>query len=182
MSEPLRRVLVAGSPGAGKSTFARRLADTLDLPYTEIDALHHGPHWTPRPEFVDDVRALAASDAWVTEWLFPQARPVLLDRAQVLAWLDLPTPQVMWQVTRRTVSRRAHRTELWAGNQEAPLWTVLTEPNHMIRWTWRTRHEPAERMAAVRREMPHVVVARLRSHREADAWLQSLTRQGRPKG
>lgn len=81
-SPALRRVLVAGTSGAGKSTLARRIGAALDVPYTEIDALHHGPRWTPRPEFLDDVTELAASDAWVTEWLYPPARPVLLARAR----------------------------------------------------------------------------------------------------
>ncbi|PFG41474.1 adenylate kinase family enzyme [Isoptericola jiangsuensis] len=175
-SPALRRVLVAGTSGAGKSTLARRIGAALDVPYTEIDALHHGPRWTPRPEFLDDVTELAASDAWVTEWLYPPARPVLLARAQAVVWLDLPTPVVMTQVVRRTVLRSLRGTELWAGNREAPLWTFFTERNHIVRWAWRTRHDTAARVAAFPQDAPHVVVVRLRSHREAERWLAGLAR------
>lgn len=42
-------MLVAGMTGAGKSTFARRLAAVVELPYIELDALYHGPQWVPRP-------------------------------------------------------------------------------------------------------------------------------------
>ncbi|HEX2291150.1 MAG TPA: hypothetical protein VHH53_13365 [Pseudonocardiaceae bacterium] len=38
-----RRVLVAGTAGAGKTTVARRGAALLDIPHIEIDALFHGP-------------------------------------------------------------------------------------------------------------------------------------------
>jgi adenylate kinase family enzyme len=38
-----RRVLVAGTSGAGKTTLASRVAALLDLPHIEIDALFHGP-------------------------------------------------------------------------------------------------------------------------------------------
>jgi adenylate kinase family enzyme len=45
------RVLVAGTSGSGKLTLARHLAAVLELRYVELDALHHGQNWTPRPEF-----------------------------------------------------------------------------------------------------------------------------------
>lgn len=36
-----RRIAVIGVSGNGKTTFARRLAAELNVPYTELDALHH---------------------------------------------------------------------------------------------------------------------------------------------
>ena len=56
-----RRVLVAGTSGSGKSTLAARIADVLTVPHVEIDALFHGPDWTPRPSFEQDVHASAPS-------------------------------------------------------------------------------------------------------------------------
>ena len=41
-----RKIVVKGTSGAGKSTFAAELARRLDLVYVELDALHHGPNWT----------------------------------------------------------------------------------------------------------------------------------------
>lgn len=171
---PVRRVLVAGRPGAGKSTLARRIAAAADLPYTELDALHHGPAWTPRPEFDAEVLALAESDAWVTEWQYPQARPVLAARAQLLVWLDLPVHVTMTRLTRRTVGRVRHRTELWAGNVEPPLRTILTEPNHIIRWAWRTRHDYRTLVPEAQRSHPDLALVHLRSQAAADAFLTTL--------
>ena len=47
----VRRVLVAGSTGAGKTTMARALSAARGLPHTEMDELWHGPDWEPRAEF-----------------------------------------------------------------------------------------------------------------------------------
>ena len=40
----------------------------------------------------------------------------------------------MTRLSRRTVSRVRHRTELWAGNTEPPLRTIFTDPEHILRW------------------------------------------------
>lgn len=165
---------MAGTSGAGKTTLAGRLSAVLGLPHTELDGLHHGPGWTPRPEFMDDVRALAARDAWVSEWQYPAARPLLLERAELLVWLDLPVPVVMWQVTRRTLRRRLRRTPLWNGNVEPPLRTVLTDPDHILRWAWQSRHKLRGLDERLAREAPHVQVVRLRSRREVERWVRGL--------
>jgi len=58
-----RRVLVAGTAGAGKTTVAGWIAMALQLPHVEIDALFHGADWTPRPSFIDDVHRFSAEPA-----------------------------------------------------------------------------------------------------------------------
>ena len=84
--------------------------DILDIPRTEIDALFHGENWTPRESFLGDVRALVDGEAWVTEWQYSLARPLLAERADLLIWLDLPFLRVaLPRVIRRTVRRRRRR-------------------------------------------------------------------------
>src|SRR4051794_3869970 len=111
-----RRVLVAGPSGSGKTTLAEQIGRAWSLPHTEIDSLYHGPNWTPRPDFVADVRRLVAGDMWVTEWQYRAVRELLAGRAELIVWLDLPRTAVMAQVTRRTLRRRWRRQQLWNGN------------------------------------------------------------------
>ena len=47
----MQKIVVAGPSGAGKSTIARKIAERLDIPYAELDAMYHGPDWTKIPEF-----------------------------------------------------------------------------------------------------------------------------------
>lgn len=166
-----RRILVAGTSGSGKTTVARLIAAELDVPHTELDSLFHGPGWVPRASFEADVDRLAAQQSWVTEWQYSSARPRLLDRADLLVWLDLPTAVVMRQVVVRTISRRVRRQELWNGNREGPLHTVVTDRDHVVRWAWRTRHRSAEHVAAARESRPRLAVVRLRSRAQVRAWL-----------
>jgi adenylate kinase family enzyme len=170
------RILVAGASGAGKSTLARSLAQVLGLDYFEVDALYHGPHWTPRAEFVADVERLSAGHQWVTEWQYPETRPLLADRAQLMVWLDLPRALVVAQVTRRTLARRIHRSELWNGNLEPPLHRFITDRDHVIRWAWRTHAGIAGQVLECAGERPHLIVVRLRSRSEVRRWLAGPVR------
>ena len=168
------RIAVAGVSGAGKTTLADRIADRLGLPRTELDSLYHGPDWTPRETFVDDVRAVLDRPAWVVEWQYRQVRAMILDRAELLVWLDLPTPVVMRQLTRRTLRRRVRHEELWNGNQEPPLRTILTDDEHIVRWGWSTRNTLRGLDARLAKEAPHLVVVRLRSRAQVEDWFQRL--------
>ncbi|MFB9359043.1 AAA family ATPase [Actinoplanes nipponensis] len=168
---------MAGPSGSGKTTTAQRIAAILRVPRVEIDSLFHGPGWTPRPSFVTDVHRFAAGPAWVTEWQYSAVREHLADRADLLVWLDLPRWLVMRQVIARTVRRRLRREELWHGNTEAPLWTILTTKDHIVRWAWQTHPTARARVRDQLAKRPELTVVRLRSRREIARWLRGPLRQ-----
>lgn len=172
-SLPVRptRVVVAGTSGSGKTTLAGRIATVLAIPHVEIDSLYHGPQWTPRPSFRDDVANLVAQPSWVTEWQYGQVRPLLTAAADLMVWLDLSRGQVLRQVSARTVKRRLRRQELWNGNVEPPLWTFFTQPDHIVRWSWRTHSKTGARVTAALAQRPELSAVRLRSHAAASTWI-----------
>ena len=65
----MRRVLVIGCPGAGKSTLTRALAETLGLPAVYLDRLWWKSGWINRTRAEFDARldAALAGDAWVMD-------------------------------------------------------------------------------------------------------------------
>ncbi|RKW70082.1 P-loop NTPase family protein [Galactobacter caseinivorans] len=166
------RILVAGTSGSGKSTVARRVAAERGLPYTELDAVHWLPGWKSSPTFMQDVAALAGSEQWVTEWGYASVRQLLLERAELILWVDTPTLLTLWRVIRRTVSRRVHRTPVCNGNVEPPLLSIFTDPEHIVRWSWRTRHATREMLAAARSADPTLLIVRLRRRGDLERWLR----------
>jgi adenylate kinase family enzyme len=172
-----RRVLVAGTSGSGKTTLAARIAAVLRAPQVEIDSLFHGPGWVPRPSFEADVRHFAAGPTWVTEWQYSAVRAHLAERADLLVWLDLSRAVVMRQVVRRTLVRRLRRQPLWNGNVEPPLRTIVTDPEHIVRWAWTTHYKAAVRVAELLTHRADLPVVRLRSHADATRWLRGPLEQ-----
>ena len=108
-------------------------------------------------------------------------RPQLAARADVIVWLDLPTWRVMWQLTRRTLRRRLRREPVCNGNYEPPLSTLFTDPDHIIRWGWRTRAKTGQLVRRATAANPGLSVVHVRSHRAAGAWLDALAEVSGPR-
>lgn len=176
------RVLVAGVTGSGKTTLSRRLAALWYLRHVEIDGLFHGPDWTPRAEFLDDVRAFAAEERWVTEWQYTSkgTDEILAPRAQLALWLDYPYRVVRSRLLRRTLSRSILRTRMWNGNVEKPIWRMLgsTPEESILAWQTATLHKWSERFPAVQERFPHLTIVRLTHPRETERWLRAQTEVG----
>ena len=66
------KAIVIGSPGAGKSTFARKLRNITKLPLYYLDLMWHKPDRThiSREEFDAQVQELVKKDRWIID--FPE--------------------------------------------------------------------------------------------------------------
>ena len=170
------RVSVIGCSGSGKTTFGRALAARLAVPFVELDAIFHQPGWTELPddEFQARVREATAGDAWVVDGNYAVVRPIVLERATTVVWLDYSRARVMQQVIRRSVSRGIRRAELWNGNREDP--RQWLDPEHPIRWAWsqhgRKRLEYEARF--IDPQYNHLQVVRFRTPKDAQAWLERI--------
>lgn len=102
----MRRVLVIGIPGAGKSTFARALGARTGLPVIHLDTEFWQPGWkiTPREPWRAKVAELVAHEAWIMDGNYGASLDLRLPRADTVIWFDYP---------RRVCLRRA-------------VWRVLT--------------------------------------------------------
>ncbi len=92
----LRRIVVVGTSGSGKTTMAARLAEGLGLPHVELDAIHWGPGWTPLAveEFRERTAEALAGEAWSTDGNYSGVRDIVWSRADTLVWLDYALPVV----------------------------------------------------------------------------------------
>jgi adenylate kinase family enzyme len=99
------RVMVVGCAGAGKTTFARRLAEKLELPAIHLDFHFWQPGWLPpdRQAWREQVVALAARPEWVMDGNYSNTYDIRMPRADSLVWLDYPRVVCMRRVLMRTI-------------------------------------------------------------------------------
>jgi adenylate kinase family enzyme len=172
----LKRVNVKGTSGSGKSTFAAELARRLEVPYIELDALHHGPNWAePTAEdFRARVRAAmeAAPEGWVIDGNYEtKLGDTVLGKADTIVWLDLPLVLKTRRLLRRTHVRIRDRVELWSGNTED--WGgVLWGKDALLWWAVRGHFRHRRQWPRCYGDDPRFV--RLRSVAEAKDWLDRL--------
>lgn len=171
------RIAVAGVSGSGKTTLCDELARILECRRVEIDSLYHGANWTPRETFLDEVRELVSVTSWAVELQYGEARPLVASRADTLLWLDYPARIQMTRLIRRTVRRRVQRVELWNKNYEQPLWKVLTDQDHILRWGWRTRKKLQPLIPTLADRFPGLHVVHLTHPSQTSRWVRALAKK-----
>jgi adenylate kinase family enzyme len=175
------RVLVMGSTGSGKSTFARRLAELTGWRRVEQDALNWAPGWTnlsrvDREEFRRRARAALVGEHWVSEGNYSAIRDIVLPRATHLVWLDYSRAVIMPRVIRRSVMRAISKQELWPGTGNRELARRWLDRDHPIRWAWDTFAPHRAEYSALLADpsTAHLVKFRLRHPKEAAPLLHQL--------
>ena len=173
----MRRVVVVGTSGSGKTTIARRLAALLGVRHIELDSLHWERGWVEaHPENLRRrVEVALGDDRWVVDGNYSAVRDLIWPKADTLIWLDYSLPRVMWQITSRTAHRIITREELWSGNREG-LGAAFSR--HSIIWwafsTYRKNRRKYTGLASAP-EWEHLTWIRHRSPGETTAWLAELS-------
>ena len=117
----MKRVLVLGNSGSGKSSFAQRLADKLGIPCIHLDSYYWKPNWVPTPEeeWPSIVRRLIDEDGWVMDGNYSSTLEDRIQRADTAIYLRVARPVAFWRVIRRRIVHHGKaRAELAEGCYE----------------------------------------------------------------
>ena len=169
----MQRVLVMGSSGSGKSTFARRLSDVTGLPFVSLDALFWKPGWveSDKAEFRERVTKAARQPRWIMDGNFTSHLVELRrDACDTVIWFDLPRRICMLGiVTRVATSYGRVRPEMGEGCPEKIDFKFLRYV-----WTFRAKQRP-KLLAYFVRLRPDQAFITFTDRAQADRYLGELT-------
>ena len=167
----MRRVVIIGTPGAGKTTFARALAVKLGAVYIELDALHWHADWTPAPDFTAQVRDALKAERWVVDGNYSEVQPFILDHADTVIWLDYSFGIKLRRLFLRTCRRTFGRETLWNGNTETVRKAFFSR-NSIFVWFFKMHPQQRKRYGRLLADAPpHLTLYRLYEPREAETLL-----------
>jgi len=174
-AQHLTRVVVVGSSCSGKTTFARELAAILGAPHVELDALHWGPGWVPKPEseFARLTDAATATPRWVVDGNYRVVREIVWPRATSIVWLNLAFATVFARAFRRTMRRSLAGEELYAGNRES-LGRAFLSRESILLWVLQTYSRRRREFRALKQDAQDLRWFEFRRQSEASAFLQRI--------
>ena len=164
----MKRVLVIGPGGSGKSTFAKRLGQLLNIDVKHLDRFYWSEGWTKPAEddWLTTVSELASGEAWVMDGNFGGTLELRVKHCDTIVFLDMPRLLCLWRVIkRRLLYRNRSRPDMAEGCDEKL-------DLEFVSWVWnysRTSRPKVVRLLAENAECKRVVW--LRSNAEVEEFL-----------
>jgi adenylate kinase family enzyme len=173
----MRRILIIGPGGAGKSTLARRLGARLGLEVFHLDKFYWRPGWVepPKDEWLKILAGLAARESWIMDGNYSGTLEQRLAHCDTVILLDPPRLLCLWRIARRRLAYRAGgRPDMAEGCPEG------LSPE-FVRWVWDyPRRSRPKVLAKLSSAAAGKGVIRLRSRREVERFLAAPNNWSEP--
>lgn len=168
----MKKVLVIGCPGAGKTVFSKKLAAKTGLPLIHLDFYYHDKSKNyyeekNKPAWFAQVRKLTKGKEWIIDGNYSSTFPERFEAADTIYYFDVPLRTRLWGVfARRWYYRNKMRSDMPVDWREKIDWEFL-------KFVWRfEKYRP--KIENVLDQETSKKVVRFRSRREADMYLENL--------
>lgn len=167
----MKRVVVIGCPGAGKTTFSRQLADVTKLPLIHLDFYYHDAKFdyeNDKDAWRELVKSLVDKNEWIIEGNYKSTFELRFPRADTIIYFDYPRRISVWRTLKRRVQyRNTLRLEMPAG------WKEKISPKFMkFVWNFNKTERPMIYELIQRQKDKNIVI--LKSAAETRKYLESV--------
>ncbi|MCB1023802.1 MAG: hypothetical protein KDB79_05410 [Acidobacteria bacterium] len=165
----MKKVLVIGSCGTGKSTFSKALHRATGLKLIHLDTFYHKPNWgkPTNEEWFETVEKLVAGEDWIIDGNYGGTMEFRMKHCDTVIWLDLPRLLCSWRVFKRTLMyRNKIRSDMAEGCNERFDW-------EFTKYVWNFRRDKNPNIEKRLKKFPHIKLFHLRSKPEIAEFLNS---------
>ena len=166
----MKRVLVIGPGGSGKSTFARRLGQILGLEVKHLDSFYWRAGWTKpaNEDWIKTVDELIGGESWIVDGNYGGTLAQRVERCDTIIFLDLSRLLCVWRVTKRRLTyRNRSRPDMAEGCNEKL-------DREFISWVWNYSHRSRPKVIKLINEnQASKKIVWLRSNSDVERFLKS---------
>ena len=167
----MKRILIIGSGGAGKSTLARRFGKAIGIEVIHLDKLHWKPGWVepPKDEWFRIVSDIIAKDSWIIDGNYGGTMQMRIERCDTVIFLDLPRIICVWRALKRFLTyRKGGRPDMTEGCDEKLDWKFL-------KWIWDYPTQTKPKVESLLKRFQNTkTIIRLQSKKEVERFLQNI--------
>ncbi|MGI9061138.1 MAG: topology modulation protein [Ktedonobacteraceae bacterium] len=105
----MKKIVIIGSPGAGKSTLAQALAHILNIEVFHLDRYFWQYGWKEYPRETRikiEQQLIGDKDRWIIEGTYFSSSDSRLQAADTIIFLDMPPLFCFWQAVKRHIRYR----------------------------------------------------------------------------
>ena len=129
-----KRIIVIGSPGAGKSTFSAKLSRITGIELHHLDRIYWQPGWVPvsNEEFDFKLNEVLSAESWIIDGNYQRTLQLRYSRADTVIFLDFNRYLCLYRSINRRFLSRDRRLDITEGCEEK----IDTE---FLKWIWNYR-------------------------------------------
>ncbi len=168
----MKRTMVIGCCGAGKSTFSRKLHAITGTELIHLDQHFWKPDWveTEKDVWAEKVRDLADKPEWIIDGNYGGTMDIRLQRADTIIFLDYPTWKCLWRITKRILKDYGRsRPDMPEGCKERINWPFY---RYVATYNVRKRPQILQKLAALPAETRVIIFT---NDQAATEFLKSLS-------
>jgi adenylate kinase family enzyme len=104
----MRKILVIGPGGAGKSTLANQLGKLLNIEVLHLDKFYWHSGWNEMPKsmWLETVEELLRCDAWIMDGNYSGTLDIRFQACDTVIFLDMSRALCLWRVLKRAIMYR----------------------------------------------------------------------------
>lgn len=161
----MRKVIVIGCPGGGKSTFSRKLHDLTDLPLYHLDRMYWNPDRTKveKSVFRERLAEVIEKDAWIIDGNYGSTMEWRIEASDTVFFLDYPTEVCLEGIRARKGKPRS----------DMP-WVETGDDEEFLQFIRDYREESRPKVLNLLEKYPDKTVFIFRARDEADEFLKNL--------
>ena len=161
----MKRIMIIGCPGSGKSTFARALSGKTELPLHYLDMMYWNPDRTTKPkeEFRASLRETVTLPEWIIDGNYGSTLEIRMEACDTVIFLDYPVEVCISGVEARR------------GKPRADMPWVETEPDlEFIEFIKKFNEESRPRVIELLEKYKEKNIIIFKSRQESEDFLRSL--------